>query len=1168
MRTIKCADASTRRTSNVKAGSRLVLMAGCSLLCLVYGNAAWALDIDEPTTTPATTSTDGEVTITEDGEIDISGQAGTAAVTVDSDNDVTNDGAVIAEDTDDVTGIRVLPDTVSTITIGGTIQLDETYEREDEDEDGDLDGPLASGRNRTGILVEPGGTLTGDILLGQGSSIIVEGNDSAGVLVGSVLDGSFISDGSISVTGDNARGLSFAQEVTGDILLSGNLSAQGANATGVAVTGPIGGAFTIEADVVSSGFVATDRSNYVSPSNEDEDTPPLDERLDADDLYDNDSAVTITGSVSGGVLINGAVDDFTSAEDAEDETKDTLDDFDENRSTGSIRSFGSGAALQITTQTADEDVVLSPVFETVRDTLDDDEDEDTTEALATFQLDQGLINRGSILANGLNVGFAATAVDISGSDTGAGRVIIEGGILNTGSITSTAFEANSVALNLGAGTVVGSLENSGSIIANVATRENHTGTAVRVAEGVELTEITNDGIIRGLASGDGAAVSAISVESASLTSVTNTGTISAFFTSDSQASEGVSPGFARALDFSTLSQDITLTQDKATPVDDRNGDGEINSSDVPEPVLRGDVVFGSGNDTFHLLDGGLTGDVYFGSGSADFEIRSASVTGDTWFEGTASSLTISSSTYTGDIQFGSGMVDALVRNGSVVEGDLFSDAASDVALSVQDATINFLRNTDLTLTSFSVTGDSELGFEIDPQALRDTPYINVLGSATIGDGTIITPTLTSFAASDFSIDLVQATQLTFEGELAGAQIANLPWIYTAELTQDDTLSIDFQLKSAEQLGLDANQANAYQAVLQVAEDRDDLGLAISSVTDSKRFMQAYNLLLPQRTDASTRYLETQFNGAYGALRNHFDLARLAPGERSSFWIQETFAHLDRSESDQTPGYNGRGVGFAMGADRPWLGLDMVGIMLTYSDGKFEEKTGGAKPVNTNSLGIGAYVMERFGPVDLQVAGQYADLSFSSKREIVVEDFQSNVSGDWGGSAMSASATASSELGSGLFRATPYASLDYISLEQDGYSETGTAGLGLEIGSAESDRLTASAGVGFAAVWQPRTGRGAYSSLSEGYAGSGTVSLGADIGYRSVMSSTPYRAEANFIGYDEVFAIEAQEDAGEAVTAGISLIGFSDILSAKLGLGTEISDDMTAYTANASVKVRF
>ena len=300
------------------AGRRkFAFLAGCSLLTLSIAAPAWALDVDDDTTTPVTSSTaddgaPGDVTITDDGEIDISGQDGATAVTVDSDNSVTNEGSILSEDTDNTTGIHVLADTVGSITNNGTIYLNEDYTRTDDDDDDDVDGPLAIGANRTAILVDSGGTLTGDITLGVGSAILVEGNDSAGIVVGSALDGSFKSDGSISVTGDNALALSFEESVSGDILISGSVSARGENATGLVVGGDVGGTLTIDSSVSSTGFTSTGQTNYIAPSYVDEDTDPVEDRLDEDDLYDNTGTVFINGSVDGGILINGAVDDFYS----------------------------------------------------------------------------------------------------------------------------------------------------------------------------------------------------------------------------------------------------------------------------------------------------------------------------------------------------------------------------------------------------------------------------------------------------------------------------------------------------------------------------------------------------------------------------------------------------------------------------------------------------------------------------------------------------------------------------------------------------------------------------------------------------------------------------------------------------------------------------------------
>src|SRR3546814_13513841 len=58
----------------------------------------------------------------------------------------------------------------------GKIVIDESYEGEDIDKDGDKDGPYAVGNGRAGI--KTGGAFTGNIV--NAGPITGEGNDSAG----------------------------------------------------------------------------------------------------------------------------------------------------------------------------------------------------------------------------------------------------------------------------------------------------------------------------------------------------------------------------------------------------------------------------------------------------------------------------------------------------------------------------------------------------------------------------------------------------------------------------------------------------------------------------------------------------------------------------------------------------------------------------------------------------------------------------------------------------------------------------------------------------------------------------------------------------------------------------------------------------------------------------
>ncbi len=1138
---------------------------------------AWAVEIDESTTSPVVTSTANEgqpddVTITEDGEIDLSGNEGSTAITVDSDNSVTNEGDILAEDTDNVTAISVMTNTTTTITHAGTISLDEDYDREDEDDDDDLDGPLAIGSNRIGIDVQAGGTLTGDIILDHGSSLTVEGNDSAGVIVGSALTGDYIQQGSISVLGDNARGLALEEGVDGDVLISGAVTAQGQGASAVEIDGDISGNLTIESSIISTGFTSMSASNYLAPIYVDEDTDPVEERRDEDDLYDNLMGVSITGSLGKGLLINGAVDDFTSEEDEDDETKDTVDDFDENRTSGRIYSYGSAPALSITAASG-QDLVLSGVEETVRDTTDDDEDEDYDEILATFSFDQGLINRGTIYASGLNIGFDATALSITGTDDGTGTVSIDGGILNTGAIQATAYEASATALILGPSTYIGALENTGSITATTYTLTDDAATAISISDDSLLNTIFNSGSISASSNGYGGIATAISDQGDTLREITNTGTISAQLLSDGREDEGL--GSAVALDLSANTSGVTFLQYEETPTEDINGDDEIDEDDIADPVLYGDVLFGRGDDAFHLLGGSLVGDVDFASGDAIYEASDAYVYGDTSFSGDTLTFSAEGSEIEGDIDFGAASGTLSLLSDTLFTGNLTSSAyALDATVSGSELVL--LEDTALQLASLSVLSGTSLDFEIDPQNLRSSPFISVTGTASLAGDTVIRPTLTSLVDGGFGVTLIEAGTLSYDEDTTELSTENVPWIYnvtlSTETAETDQLNLDFNLKTTEELNLDTNQSAAFASILNVAASDDAVGSSITQLTTEHDFLQAYNLLLPQRTDAATRYLASQANASVGALSDHLKFIRASSHAGNGAWIQETYSHVAYDRSEDGPGYNGRGLGIALGYDWRALRLDAIGVIGSMTDGKFEENTGGQNPVTMKSLGIGLYASDQVGPVNLQAVGQIAKVDHASYREIDFADYYSEVSGTWTGQTVSASLIASTEFGTRAFRITPSVGLDYFQLDQDAYSETASNGLNLQVSDATTDRVTADAGLGFAYVWRggadsTRTGP-AYANYSQSSLDEPMVRAGLDIGYRTTLSSSPYEVQAGFVGYDDTFTLRATETFEDAATVGLSLLAGSNLLKVRFGVDGEFASDATAVSASAAVKLRF
>ncbi len=143
---------------------------------------------------------------------------------------------------------------------------DATSAAEDIDNDKDLDGPFAVGRDRVAIRVR--GNLVGDIR--HTGTITVEGNESAGISVAGLLDGDFVHDGKTSVLGDDSVGVEVG-DVTGNVRLAGTISAAGEGSSAAHLGGDIDGALVVQGSIATTGYRYT--------------TAPTDpSKLDDDDL--------------------------------------------------------------------------------------------------------------------------------------------------------------------------------------------------------------------------------------------------------------------------------------------------------------------------------------------------------------------------------------------------------------------------------------------------------------------------------------------------------------------------------------------------------------------------------------------------------------------------------------------------------------------------------------------------------------------------------------------------------------------------------------------------------------------------------------------------------------------------------------------------------------------
>lgn len=517
-------------------------------------------------------SSTGRVAITTDN-------GGTGpAVTVDSNNDLTNNGEITDTTGDDnVVAVLINGGTSGTITNNGRIDVTGTNVATDTDGDGDGDGPFTDGENRVGILVDGGGTFTGSIINGENAFIDVNGNNSAAIRTVGLLDGSLTNSGFINVLGSNSYGIDVQGGMTGDLNVGGVVTVTGDGSSAIRVGSDLGGIFLLTGNIQTTGYRIASTPNDITIVN-----------VDADDRLLSGSGVLIGGSLGRGFYIAGTA-------------------FSGETTPGQILVRTTAPALWIAPEHGTgENIVLSRIM------IPADPD---TEGSEDTNFDFSFVNEGLIQAFAVFDGNDSTAVRIEGSMIGGSlrTTTLEGGFLNAGTIFSQASEANAVAVVLGNGAIVPVFENSGTLNVNTI-GPNANSLGVHIQSGANVPIFRNSNFINVTTTGPNSSTAVLD-ESNTLALIENTGVIFAVvgggsslfpvdYGSNVSASGEISLVSRTAIDVSNSTIDVTLRQ-LAPP------DGSSNS----DSVIRGDVRLGSGNDTVDLQAGFVDGDIYFGDGA-------------------------------------------------------------------------------------------------------------------------------------------------------------------------------------------------------------------------------------------------------------------------------------------------------------------------------------------------------------------------------------------------------------------------------------------------------------------------------------------------------------------------------------------------------------------------
>lgn len=1092
----------------------------CSAALLIASPAIAQVEIADDRTAPVDTATAGDggtpsdVTITAAGSVTLTDEG--PAVTLNSDNDLTNAGVITITDVDGSTGVLLEGGADRNFTHVGTIRVDETFEQANTDDDPLQDTPFASGTGRTGILVSGASPFTGNITLEETSIILVEGNQSYAINLsntplGAGLDGDLTTEGRIQVRGDESAGIRIGSNVTGNVSSAGVVDIAGTGSAAFDIGADIGGGFASSSTISNTGFRFTNRIPFDPNSTAD--------RLDltAEDLGQAGSAISVGGNIARGINLTTRTVTSTDADGVETTRIVAVSNITQSGSAPAILVDGNGTPISVGT--------VSAITDPAADGFDADE-------LYAF------INLGTISAAGIYDDFDATVLSVSDAT-------LEGGIRNSGTMRVATFvgavERPIEGVDLGTGTarviVLGDnaiaerLNNTGVIIAqaseasdevyfdadNIPSPRPVIATAIDIGATAEMNSLVNDSVMTAILVGRNGTATVVRDASGTLSNVVNRGSLTAVG-SNSDADGNQETDFTLiALDLSNNTSGVTFLQEALI---DTDPDDDV----VPlVPQTIGDIRLGSGNDSITSTAGLIAGNIDFGAGD-----------------------------------------DVLSLNGSDFAGSITNQDGLEI--DVVDSILAITNGEPVSITSAAFGDGSTFSPVIDGDTGRAST-LQASGAISFANGAQINPILRNIINADTvgssgtSFDLATAANLTVDDIDALNAADDGSFLFdTAFSADNNTLVITVDLREASALGLDPTQIglgeSVFGATLQALQNNRDLGNEVANLSTASEFYAAYNQLLPEFAAASRQFVVANSDGATGAVANHLDAARRSPDKPGGAWIQEFAYFADRDLAGLSEQYRGEGFGFTGGLDTALGPFHAVGVNFGFASTEIEDVIGIDEPLDVTTVLAGLYAGFASGNlgIDAYVGGGLNQ--FEQNRRVRVGTFTGESSGEWDGTHVSGSLRAGYDIAMGKkFWARPVISLDYLRLTEDAYEEAGDLGVALSVDKRTSELGSVSGLLNFGAKFE---GKRTW------------IQPSIRVGYRNEFLSDPILTSYSFAGINNAALAEtiSADFPSSGILVGFSVAAGSGFSSVGFDFDSDIRDGFIRHTGRIVVRLLF
>ncbi len=1095
--------------------------------------------------------------------------ASAAALTLNSNNTLTSEGAITFSNIDNAIGMLITGGVTGSLSNTGSITLGESYTAPINPNTGLAYGDWASGGNRFGILV--GGPLAFTGNLTDTGTITIQGNGSYGLLVDAPVNGQItmlnvtpvngstpasVQNGSINVTGNGDIGVYVSPNGSvnnfGGVFRITSVTARGIGAEGVQISGDVAGEVNLSSAISASGYRSVNRPT----------SPIISTQYTADQLDQGGPAVSIAANLGQGLIISAPPFPLstTNLDQDADGVPDSL------QGSGSVASYGSAPALQIgsATRSVELGLVGNPLTS-----------------------GYGLVIQGSVTANSVydplltpvlitasnpTGQLSATAIQIGGF---GGGVLLDNGLHNTGSVSATAYQGDATAIHVGPGASVPTLANDGSIFAisnqinsatapttetvglgpgtvTVPTPNAVNVTGVLIDAGGNVPTLTNSNTINATLSGAGGVggtVSAVLDKSGTLTDVENSGSITAALNQTFVATPITGPTVAINAAAATAPQTLhqfvsqavagaqlynsansyTAGQTAALVSSVTSTSGVVtNNVEVYEALVA--VTPGqdpASNPTLWKAIGTQTptivGDIYLGSGGSTINVTAGTVlAGKITFAGGANTVTVDGP--------GPSTLNGIPLPGTVLSGSLQPPTGGTLSLNVgvtQGGTLSDTNPATVNAGSVNVGAAGVLEVAADPVHGTNTLFLTS-GPSTFAQGAQVGLTLASVQIAPVQTYTILETTgsgtLSVGGFGSGATTIT-PYLYTAAPSyvpatggQGAEVQLTVTRKTAAELGFNASEAGALEPILNAIPNDANIQATILAQTTEAGLKSVYDQLLPDQGQGIFESLDAAAQSVASMTAASPDAGVRAPG--TSLWLQEVNTRVDRSGITSL-GSQSQLIGVVAGAEHEGERGGALGATLAYLNAQ-ESVDGGAvgEHVVASMVEAGLYYRRAAGPLTVSARGAGGYAWFNDVRRFLAPGADVTANSDWGAYFVDAHAGAGYEVKLGRYYVRPELSVDYLRLAEGGHAETGgTPGFDLTYGARTSTRFSGEAVMVLGAQW------GKVTWLRSEIRG----------GYRDIFAGQIGDTVANFTN-GSPFALAADPETGGWATVGFSLKG--------------------------------